>query len=461
MKMKIQQMLIAPASIFLGIAGQALAEDSVSQPAQTGMSEWRTYGLLRLDVAEPRLDEKLVAPEIAAQTGLIDFNVTGKRELFEGLRFQADVDAFARRSWNFKRRDPLSRSVLTTQGDSSDNPAFRVALNEIYLNGEVSAGNQYTVGKKRVLWGTGFAANPTDLINPAKNPLDPTYERRGAWLVQGEHIQENQTFAILVAPMVLEDKNTLPTDVTFFRDADGVRRAHYLGGLRWYRLLGGADLNLMAFYSERFKEEKTGAWKGGASWSQILEPISKQLEGHAEILVQRGSSRPSPVGQSRLDSSDLYYKLLAGVRYDFENESSLVIEILNQSDGDSVADLQTRLQRQIDLLARNPALAASTSASSAAIQLKNTLFLNWQRYKFNDDLFLSWAVAHNLQDDSGYQGPLLQWTPTQSSSVTVVANTDYTLVKDSGVQLTKVGRRRVSELNPVKSRFALELKSFF
>jgi hypothetical protein len=240
-----------------------------------------------------------------------------------------------------------------------------------------------------------------------------------------------------------------------------VRRAHYLGGLRWYRLLGGADLNLMAFYSERFKEEKAGAWKGGASWSQILEPISKQLEGHAEILVQRGSSRPSPVGQSRLDSSDLYYKLLAGVRYDFENESSLVIEILNQSDGDSVADLQTRLQRQIDLLARNPALAASTSASSAAIQLKNTLFLNWQRYKFNDDLFLSWAVAHNLQDDSGYQGPLLQWTPTQSSSVTVVANTDYTLVKDSGVQLTKVGRRRVSELNPVKSRFALELKSFF
>ncbi|NBW82223.1 hypothetical protein EBR21_10770 [bacterium] len=261
--------------------------------------------------------------------------------------------------------------------------------------------------------------------------------------------------------MVLEDKNTLPTDVISFRDADGVRRSHYLGGGRWYRLIGGADLNLMAFYSERFKEDGTGKWKGGASWSQILESVSKQLEGHAEMLVQRGSSRPSVSGQSRLDSNDLYYKLLAGLRYDFENESSLTVEVLHQSEGDSIGDLQSRLQRQLEVLARNPALAAASSPALATVQMKNTLYLNWQRYKFNDDLFLSWAVAHNLQDYSGYQGPLLQWTPTQSSSITLAANTDYTLINDSGVQLPKVGRRRLSELNPVKSRFAVEMKSFF
>ncbi|MFZ9521691.1 MAG: hypothetical protein ACO3A4_14570 [Silvanigrellaceae bacterium] len=437
----------------------SLADDSSLQPR---LSEWRSHGLLRIDLADPRLDEKLISPEVAGQTGLLDFNLTGKRQLFEGLTFQADVDAFARRSWNFSKRDPQTRAVVTTQGDTSENPAYRMALNEFYLNGEALAGYQYVVGKKRILWGTGFAANPTDLLNPTKNPLDPTYERRGAWLMQAEHVQENQTFAFLFAPMVLEDKNTLPTDFSHFRDADGERRAHYLFGTRWYRLLGGADVNFMAFYSERFKGDNAGTWKGGASWSQILEAIHKQLEGHGEVIIQRGSSRPNPFGESRLGVDEFYIKSLLGIRYDFENESSLVLEILHQGDGDSIADLEERLQKQIAALSRNPNLSAKTSDLFAnQIQMRNSLYLNWQRYKFNDDVFLSWAVAHNLHDHSGYQGPILQWTPTQSESFTLVANTDYTLKKDSGVQLGNVGRRRVSELNPVKSRFSFEFKSYF
>jgi hypothetical protein len=436
----------------------ALADDS-SSSVSSSSNMWITSGLLRIDFVQPRLNEKIPAKEVASQTALLDFNLTGKSELRDSLRLQADLDIFARRSWNFKRRNLLTQGIETNQREDSENPAYRLSLNEIYLNGETQEGFQYVFGKKRILWGTGFAANPTDLLNPSKNPLDPSYERRGAWLLQGEYVQESQTFALLVAPGVVEDKNTLPKEVGVFADSNGQNQNHFLLGARWYRLLGGADLNLMAFYSDRFREGEPVAWKGGASWSQIAASLSKQLETHAEILFQRGSSNPLPLGESRLKSEKLFFKTLVGLRYDFENESALVIEYLNQSDGDTVADLQTRLKREFTAVSRSS--QSQKGVAEQRILMRNNLYLNYQRYKFNEDIFLSWASAHNLHDHSGFQGPILQWTPSQTLTLSVSASSDYNLQRTAGVQIPGIGYVRTNELNPSKSRLGLEIKSYF
>jgi hypothetical protein len=421
-------------------------------------SSWSVAVIARGDFVEARLDEKLFAPAVAGQTGRLNLNLSGKTEFFNTHRLQADIDLFARQSWNFKNRERLTKKILVSQQNSSENPAYRLLLNEIYANGEPVSGLQYTLGKKRILWGTGFAANPTDLLNPAKNPLDPTYERRGAWLFQLENIQEKQTFAGFFAPEVLEDKNSLPQDIGVLSEGDGRRRVHFLTGVRWYQLVSDADLNLMVFYSERFREQISGALSAGASWSQIATSISKQLETHAEALVRQGSNRGSSTGESRLESNKLFVRVLFGGRYDFENESSFVFEWLHQSDGDSMSDVQTRLRRQFDLVRRNPTLVPS---ESSPVVMKNMLFLNYQRYKFTDDLFLSWSIAHNLHDQSGFQGPLLQWTPNQSLSLTVAASTDYNLTKNSVIEIPNAGSWRTNELNPVKSRLGVEIKSYF
>ncbi len=436
----------------------AVAPESETTPSSSFSSRWTPYVMLRADFTQPRLDEKLPAREVATQSALLDFNVTGKTEFSSYFRLQADIDLFARRSWNYQKRNLLTRGIETSQSGTEENPSYRLALNEIYSNGEFQNGYQYTVGKKRIVWGTGFAANPTDLLNPTKNPLDPTYERRGAWLVQAENIQEKQALAVFLSPGVLENKNTIPTDVGTYADADGKRRSHYLAGLRYYHLLGGADINVMLFRSERFKDEMSESWRAGASWSQYLTAISKQLEVHAEVLTQHGSVRPTATGESRLNSRDREFKTLLGLRYDFDNESSLVIEYLNQTDGDTIADLQTRLQNYQLLLSR---YASFSDLSLPVIVMRNMLYVNYQRYKFNEDTFLSWALAHNLHDHSGYQGPILQWTPNQTLALTLSANTDYNLKRNSGVLVTGLGRRRTNELNPIKSRVGFEVKSFF
>lgn len=436
----------------------ALADDS-SSSASSSSNMWIMSGLLRIDFVQPRLSKKIPAKEVASQTALLDFNLTGKSVLRDSLRLQADLDIFARRSWNFKTRNLITQGIETSQREDAENPAYRLSLNEVYVNGDTQEGFQYVFGKKRILWGTGFAANPTDLLNPSKNPLDPTYERRGAWLLQGEYVQESQTFALLVAPGVVEDKNTLPTEVGVFAHSNAQDQNHYLLGARWYRLLAGADLNLMTFYSERFREGEPVAWKGGVSWSQIAASLSKQLETHAEILFQRGSSNPLPLGESRLNSDVVFFRSLIGLRYDFENESALVLEYLNQSDGDTVADLQTRIKRELSAASRS--LGAQKVLTERRRLMRNNLYVNYQRYKFNEDIFLSWALAHNLHDHSGIQGPTLQWTPNQNLSLSVLAKFDYNLQRTAGVQIPDIGYVRTNELDPSKSRLGLEIKSYF
>lgn len=423
----------------------------------TSLGLWTPSLLLRTDFNVLRLKERVPAPAVPSQNLLLQLNLTGKTEFLTTSRFQLDADVFARQSWNEQKRDPVSGQVQVTQ-QQSDNPQYRLLLNEIYVNGEPVPGLQYTAGKKRVLWGTGFAANPTDLVNPAKNPLDPTYERRGAWLVQAEHIQETQTFGVFFAPAVNENKHTLPQEVGRFADPDGRQRFHYLAAARWYRLLWGADVNAMVFLNERYRDQQSGAWKWGASWSQIATALSPQLETHAEFLLQKGSDRSVADGASRLDSDEYYLRSLIGFRYDFANESALVVEYLNQTDGDTLADVEQRLKRQMTMVVRQ---SAPESLSSSAVVMRNFLFVNYQRYKFNDDVFLSWAVAHNPHDHSGYQGPILQWTPTQTLSLSFNANSDYNLKKDAGVVLPFAGRVRLNELNPVKTRIGLDIKSYF
>jgi hypothetical protein len=429
---------------------------------------------------------------VAERTALLDLNITGKGEMVSTARFSLDIDLVARKSWDFSQRELLTGAVQTTQKTDSDNPAYRMSLNEVYTAFEPAPEYQFLLGKKRILWGAGLAINPTDALNPSKNFLDPTLERRGSWLFLAEHVLEKNTLSFLFAPGVVENKNTVPTDVLSYRSDRGDRRWHALSAVRWYRLAGNADLNLMLFRSDHFKDDVTSPWMGGASWSQSLLTVSKQLEGHAEVLVRKGSPRPDAALRARADDNSLYYSFLYGHRYDFENESALVVEFFRQSDGDTRSDLQNRIQNNLAAyralaLGRkglNPAAVGNPSSASSSVSnpsasspssaaqseaprtvstlgQQNYLFVNWQRYKFNDDLFLSWSVVHNLHDGAGFLGPILQWTPTQLTSVTLTANTDYSLLSDTGVFVQGVGRVREGELNPVKSRFGMEIKSYF
>ena len=59
----------------------------------------------------------------------------------------------------------------------------RVVFAEAYLRLQPFEHLDLTVGKRRVVWGTGMAFNPTDLLNPPRDPTDQALQRTGVPMV--------------------------------------------------------------------------------------------------------------------------------------------------------------------------------------------------------------------------------------------------------------------------------------
>lgn len=434
-------------------------------------SAWACSVFFRADASEPRLDGSLPAPAVATRSAILNWNFFGKRNISEKLRLSLDTDVYTQRDWRSQSRNVLTSEVNTERGTFANaRSETHLGLNEIFVSFESTPAWQMSVGKKRLIWGTGFASNPTDVLNPGKNLLDPTTEKRGSWLILIENLHDDATFSFVAAPGVIENHNTIPTKIYSYKTASTLAEEnHYLYGFRSYHLIGEADLNLMLFKSLRYKDEVSHQVKGGVSWSQSFASMSEGLTGFGELLAYRGSARPDSSLQSRGSSKAMFYKALAGFRYDFQNESALVVEFFRQSDGDTRTDLSNRISALRSALAQSgqfspegPVEAKGRSDRAlSALNMQNYLFLNYQRYKISDDLLLSLSIVHNLHDASGYAGPSLVWSPTESIFITLNAQSDFRYLSDAGLSVASLKSVREIDLNPMKSRVGFELKSFF
>lgn len=453
-------------------------EDGRSCLVFASESSWNCSASFRFDILDPRLDASLPAVPLYTRTALINWNLFGKHNLSEELRFTLDADVYSQRAWTLKSRDLLTSEIQTSESSFLNGRSeTNLGLNEIYFLFEPSPAWQLSVGKKRLIWGTGFASNPTDVLNPNKDLLDPTNEKRGSWIVSLENLREGATYSIFAAPGVIENHNTIPTQVLNYRaDSDFSSSSHYIYGVRSYHLIGESDLNFMLFNSHRYKDEVSHQLKAGVSWSQSFAALSDGLTGFGELLAHQSSARTDKWLRSRAQDDSWYYKALVGIRYDFVNESALVLELFRQSDGDSRNDFATRIESSNQAQRSRAAMetgfsptevAPSDDVSSrngrsvSALAMKNYLFLNYQRYKVTDDLLISWSMVHNLHDASGYTGPSVVWSPSESIVLTFNANTDFKYMSDAAISVPSFRRIRETDINPLKTRYALELKSFF
>jgi hypothetical protein len=438
-------------------------------------SGWTCSFLLRADVIEPRLDASFPAPPVATRSAFLNWNLFGKRNISEQLRLSLDTDVYTQREWRLQNRNVLTSEVQTARnGFANVQSQTRLGLNEFFLLFEPTPACQMSVGKKRLMWGTGFASNPTDVLNPSKNLLDPTTEKRGAWLTSFDHLGDASTQSIFFAPGIVENHNTIPTKIYSFKlDSErSEEEEHYLFGLRSYHLIGEADLNLMVFNSHRYKDDINHQVKFGVSWSQSLVSLSDGLTGFGEMLAYRGTARPDSSFASRRTSRSVFFRVLAGMRYDFSNESALIVEFYSQSDGDSRLDFANRVSNLLKMRSALTQVPHSSSKplsqqtngslkSVSSLNMQKYLLLNYQRYKISDDLLLSLSIVQNLHDASGYTGPTLAWSPNESMLLTLNAQSEFRFYSDAGISVPGFKNVREIDLNPFKFRVGVELKSFF
>jgi hypothetical protein len=456
-------------------------------------AEVNGYLSSRSQFTRVRFDGLLSSEEMPQATELLEVNAQVRQPYRQGAFVYGDVSLFGQVAWDYRGLDAEGREIKLPERDAAGARPL-VSLNELYLSHEFLPELNLLAGKKRVVWGPGMAFNPTDLLNPAKDPTDPSLQRAGAWMAMVEVPLERGTFSLLASPQVTAQASGIPYRFLYWprwdqRDAE----AHYLFAGRIYALVANADINLMLFYGNRYPDAFEDKARAGASFSRYFADVN---ELHFEALLQSGSPRARVNGECvadpaavvrcgvsqipfsrapELDSRELLPRVLAGGRRHFDDESILSLEYLYQADGYSRNEIQD-LVNALSLLrqARSAGLpiSAPVEAGGAEGGIPNRfrfeplgqhyLFATFQKPKIRDDFTLAITALASLQDLSGLVAPSLSWSAAEWLTLTASA-----FVPFSGPRALAAtdpdGGARVSEydLAPLAWRGLFELKAFY
>lgn len=418
---------------------------------------------------------------------LLEGNVQAKQEYHRNGRVAFDLSLFVPFGGRFRDVDAEGNEVAVADHDTQATTP-RVSLNELYVSHDLVPALTLLVGKKRVVWGSGFAYNPTDLLNPKKDPTDPNQQRAGTYMARVEVPLERFTFTVLASPAVLKETSGLPSRFL----VDEGDEAHYLVAARAYALWFDSDLNLMGFFGNRYADPFRDKPRLGLSFSRNF---FVDYEAHFEGLLQTGSSRqlvsgecvddrPSavrcilagtPVVEARrLADSRLYPKVLVGGRRQFGDDAMLSVEYLYRADGYSKEELTDALKLlQLAKEARLGALGpvaqfAVSQVDPSALRFsfepftRHTLFASFQKSRIRDDFSLGLTLLASLSDWSGMLVPQAGWSVKEWLSLTLTGMVPFAGPQALALTLPRDGGR-VWEYSLVPFRYQafLEARLFY
>jgi hypothetical protein len=428
---------------------------------------------------------------VPALANISEGNFQGKLRFGEPLSVNADASLFFQWAGLMQVVDETGREVQLPVEDASD-AEVAVVVSELYAAWEATPHLQLTLGKKRVVWGSGLAVNPTDLLNPPKDPTDPAGQRAGAWLARVDLPFERFTVSAVGAAKVLRQRLGLPTALITYPDdpTDAARQglapddrddeSHWAAAARLYALVDNTDVTLTYHFTHLYNDAFRNKSRVGLSLSRTFGPT----EVHLEALFQTGSSRlyvdpacagdaqalaacvsagTAPLGYSLLEDGGLRTKALVGGRYFFEDNATLSAEYYFNGDGyDSGSfarflGLTAQARRLVGLDPRKAAALVSVlnpggiSTDPGAPQKfsfepmrRHYLFLTYSKPQVADDFVLGASAVVNLSDLSGALVPQVSWsarewlTLTASGSIPL-PGLDALATEVEGLRLTEAG----------------------
>jgi hypothetical protein len=457
--------VLAPEPIF---ETAAPAESTGPLATITGYVDSRTTGAWTQFDGAPGLTE------------LLEANAQLKLTPHERVTFYTDTSLFWQGAW------------LINGGDR-DLANYRpsVVLSEAYGDFTPVDHFRVLVGKKRIVWGSGLSFNPTDVLNPPKDPTDPTFQRAGAWLAQAEWSFERVALSLVGAGKVTRQYAGLPTALIVYPDHptaeadkgiapdDRDDEAHFAFTARLYLLLADIDVNVIYAYTNLYNDAFAKKSKVGLSLSRVFG----NLEVHGEAMLYSGSSRlkvnsdcvEQPfvcalrgvpvVSRPDLDASWLNTQALVGARYQFDN-GAIALEYYFNGEGLNRAayrDLAT-------LVVNNPTVAqqALGASSDPGTPQKFTLnafrqhylVLNGNRSQIFDDWTVSGALILGLEDLSMQLVPQVQWQPKEWLQLTLAV---YVPFQGLDAETVSAGDATYGQftLSPFQTRVLFQARAFF
>jgi hypothetical protein len=224
---------------------------------------------------------------------------------------------------------------FTATTNSLGVPAYAFAVRELALDVSLGDALDLVAGKKILKWGTGYAFNPTGVVEPQRSPSDPS-----------DRLNQNDG-RNLVSLTAFFGKTSLTA--VYLNDAryenSSFQWGHNEIALRAYTFLEGLDLSLVAHYREGDRLEV------GANTSYV---IGEDLELHGEILGKKGSSMlyhsilgsddPAqifaafPYAPLYADSKQVFVKSLIGGQYTLGSGVNIALEYYHNDEGLSLQE---------------------------------------------------------------------------------------------------------------------------
>ena len=471
----------------------ATADES---PSKSPVAEVNGYFWNRFQYTLVRPDVPVPTQDLPSLHDIMEGNIQLKVRLGAPAFFYADISLFYQVGGLYYKNDGMGGRESV---DNHDVPSLRpfVVPSELYLSYSPKPWLNLLVGKKRIIWGSGFAFNPTDLVNPPRDPTDPSFQRSGGWVARVELPFEKFTVSALFSPSVLYQQSGIPYAVMQypgFNAAETPKLAppdqdlHYLLALRLYALIYDADVNFMYFFTNRYRDQNFNVL-GTACQFRDFENKSRfgvsfsryfftDYELHVEALLQTGSARlypgrnaPTgdpcglvPLAQTRKDTDDFLPRVLVGGRTQFKDESLLSIEYYYQADGYS--------QDQFEQVVRLQSLAASTMQTSGATAgalptrfsfdplRRHYLIASYTKPKIHDDWSVGVVLIASLTDLSGLISPQVSWNAREWLTLSVLG---FIPIRGIPVNEIDVNGKKYGEygMTPMDFRATFEIRAYY
>jgi hypothetical protein len=248
-----------------------------------------------------------IVPLLPGNFGVLEVNTQPKLRLFSNhFTLAADL------------------SVLAT---TPQQPYVQVALSEIYMQVSVADSVYIMLGRRRVVWGTGLSWNPTDLVNPPRDLLEPVRTRAGALMLPMVDVALSAvTLSAFMSAPVTYNTWGLPTHISINQPVFGARA---------FTNQIGTDWSLMYFYDVGKKRNSLGG-----AFSSVLFDV---YELHAEAILHIGEVDRPPLATIQacgpgIDTPQYGGAAVLGGRRDWNDRSLVALEFLYNSAGYSPAD---------------------------------------------------------------------------------------------------------------------------
>ncbi len=335
---------------------------------------------------------------------------------------------------------------FTNRYDSSAGSHDRLRVRELYLNWSLNSHWDVTAGKRILKWGTGYAWTPTGVLDPVRDPRDPTdrlsqYEGRELVELRGTYGAYNFD-AVYSSPRLFSRLQT--------------RSREDQWAFKFNSLYRKLDYSLVASFGGL-----KAANRYGANATYVL---GKSLELHGEFVAQRGSRVPypgavalqdprvtfaSPVFVPLKEHDDaIYSRSLVGANYTLPSGWNFVAEYYNDQQGLGGIE-RRRFDAFVQFNAEQSRLLAESSPSAVTLPAANLLwtlqglggFNRTRNYFFvrvaHDRLANKWSLENisifSLRDGSSI------WIPQVSFDFSELIGTYLRYTYYAGSRTTEFG----------------------